>query len=50
MSYLNCPFCPAQAFPVIPEKGTLQIRPDLVLYRCVSKHHFYVDKEREKEI
>lgn len=45
MAYLNCPFCPSQAFPVVVSKEVLKIRPDLLQFRCSSKHTFYVDEK-----
>jgi hypothetical protein len=43
MAYLNCPFCPAQAYP----QSTLAARWDngLVLFSCESQHEFYVERE-----
>jgi len=48
MAYLTCPFCPSQAFPV-PTDKTLELGFGLEKFRCISKHEFYVEKEREKE-
>jgi len=44
MAYLNCPFCPAQA---VPNGEPLRYTQYLVLqmFKCVSKHRFYVEKE-----
>jgi len=41
-TYLNCPCCPAQAFPVWQNKTT-------VTYRCPAKHSFQIKKEEKKE-
>jgi len=49
MAYLNCPYCPSQAFPVDTELF-MKIGMGLELYRCVSKHEFYVKSESEKQI
>jgi hypothetical protein len=51
MSYLNCPFCPAQAFLVPANAVGKAMR--LETYQCSfgPKHQFYVrEEEREKEI
>lgn len=44
MAYLNCPFCPSQAFPVPTEK-ILELENGLLKFGCNSKHEFYVYKE-----
>jgi hypothetical protein len=43
MSYLNCPMCPAQAFPV--PANAIGKAFGLETYECISKHQFYVRKE-----
>ena len=48
MAYLNCPFCPAQAFPKHP--ALIQTLPNVkgapaVEFQCISKHKFFVTKE-----
>ena len=45
LSYLNCPLCPAQSFPVCPstvmgKKGHL--------YRCPLKHEFFIQDETKE--
>jgi transposase-like protein len=47
MAYLNCPFCPAQAFLVRNKEHTDV--PPLEKYRCPSKHVFYVEAEETHE-
>ena len=46
MAYLNCPMCPAQAFP---DGEPLRYTQYIVLqmFKCISKHTFYME---EKEI
>jgi hypothetical protein len=44
MAYLNCPFCPAQAFPV-PTHKDLELGMGLKQLRCISKHISYVELE-----
>ena len=49
MAYLNCPFCPAQGFPLVLE-GDLVVYNiigygPVVKYRCISNHEFYVNTE-----
>jgi 5-methylcytosine-specific restriction endonuclease McrA len=41
-SYLNCVYCPSQSYL---QKGP--VHGALAKYRCLSKHEFYVEKERE---
>jgi hypothetical protein len=50
MAYLNCPYCPAQAFPDPRTEVILLMGFGLTKYRCISKHEFYVEEEREQEI
>lgn len=45
MQSLNCPFCPAQGFSVSTEK-ILELGMGLVKYRCISRHEFFVEKEK----
>jgi len=47
MAYLNCPFCPSQAF-LVEDMWVLKTQSTgmtLEKYRCASKHEFYVEKE-----
>jgi len=46
MAYLNCPFCPSQAYPVKTETFP-QIGWGMEKYQCISKHEFYVRFQRE---
>lgn len=44
-SYLSCPFCPAQAYPLPPsamERALGKVLKNLVMYRCPSNHEYYV--------
>jgi hypothetical protein len=45
MAYLNCPFCPAQAFASLRTPSKLPADCGVALYVCISGHKFYVDKE-----
>lgn len=47
MAYLNCPFCPSQAFLV--RNAEHSDRPPLEKYRCTSKHIFYVEPEEKTD-
>jgi hypothetical protein len=49
MSYLSCPYCPSQAYPQETEPA-IKLGMGLQLFRCISKHEFYVKEEREKQI
>lgn len=46
--YLNCPYCPAQAYPSM----TVRIWKDttLVMYQCTCKHTFYTRPEESKNV
>jgi hypothetical protein len=41
--YLNCPYCPAQAYPVVFTDGTFQG------YACPAKHLFYIVIQKKEE-
>jgi hypothetical protein len=47
MAYLNCPFCPAQAFLVRDAEHS--DRPPLEKYRCIAKRVFYVEAEEKND-
>jgi hypothetical protein len=42
-AYLNCPKCPAQAFP----EGNACVNGTLQLYKCPAGHQFYIEPEKE---
>ena len=45
-SHLNCPYCPAQAFPVkavIP--GSTSTTGYLLEYLCPARHRFYIGED-----
>lgn len=43
MAYLNCPFCPAQAYPT--STPFARFGSGLILFSCKSQHEFYVERE-----
>ena len=46
-SYLTCPFCPAQAYPV-PTDNMLKYGYGLQGYKCPARHVFYVEQEEDE--
>jgi len=51
MSYLTCPYCPSQAYPVNSVGANLttsHMQIEVVMYRCTSRHTFFVEEEHEK--
>jgi len=48
MAYLNCPYCPGQAF-LMRDVEHSDI-PPLEKYRCVCKHVFYVEAEKKESM
>jgi hypothetical protein len=60
MNTFNCPYCPSQGYEVntVPLQLAINLstgrvileKPKLKRCLCISKHVFYVEKEREKEI
>ena len=48
MAYLNCPFCPAQAFAVSLRDHAIDNEDFLFMeYHCISKHKFYIPAKEE---
>ena len=45
MAYLNCPFCPAQAYPAPRTETFILVGMGMQRWRCDSKHTFYVRVE-----
>lgn len=54
MSYLTCPYCPSQAFPVDDNfhtwVGGYKIFQPTQKFRCASKHEFFIMTPLEEEI
>lgn len=46
MAYLNCPFCPAQSYPVRTEDFP-QLGCHMDKFRCSSQHIFYTKMEED---
>ncbi len=42
-TYLNCPYCPAQAYPSITDR--LFEKLCVETYRCPAKHWFLIQKQ-----
>jgi hypothetical protein len=51
-SYLNCPYCPATAYPagITSYSGRIsRLEVHLVKYCCISKHTFFVEAKEKDE-
>lgn len=46
MTYLNCPFCPAQAYPQ-PTENMLKVGWGIQKFQCPARHVFFVEEPKD---